>query len=78
MENVDFNEKNCIIDNKQSASRTTVEQADDLGGQCLSTKVICKSITLKKEPSTIIKNKVTDVLKEHSHIIKLKYDNEKG
>ena len=54
-----------------------MEQAADLGGQCLSTKATCKSTTLKNEPSNTIKNKVTDFLKEHGHIMKLKYDNEK-
>ena len=76
-ENIDFNNKKYIIDNKKSTSRTTVEQAAELGGKCLSTKVICKSITLKNEPSNIIKNKVKDVLKECNHIMKLKYDNKK-
>ena len=78
LKNIDFNEKNYIIDNKQSASRTGVEQVANLGGQCLSKKVTCKSITLKNEPSNMIKNKVTDALKEHSHIVKLRYDNKKG
>ena len=32
----------------------------------------------ENEPSTMIKNKVTDVLKEHNHIVKLKYDNNKA
>ena len=78
LKNIDFNEKNCVVDNKQSVSRTGVEQAADLGGQCSSTKVMSKSITLKNKPSNVIKNKVTDALKEHSHVIKLKHDNKKG
>ena len=40
LKNINFNEKDHIIDNKQPASKITVEQGADLGGQCLSTKVI--------------------------------------
>ena len=78
LKNIEFNEKNYIIDNKQSAARIAIEESADLAGQYLPSKVISKSITLKNEPSNIIKNKISSTLSENRNMLRLKYNNQKA
>ena len=46
LKNIEFDEKHFLIDNKHSGARSIVEQSADMGGQCLSSKVMSKCATL--------------------------------
>ena len=50
LKNMEHDEKSLIIGNKQSVSRSVVEQPAGIGGQHLSSKVMSKRTTLKNDP----------------------------